>query len=531
LQPPPTRYARAGEVHIAYQCVGHGSRDVLFVPGFVSNVEDWWEEPSCVRFFERLASFSRVILFDKRGTGLSDRVAQMPTLEERADDILAVLDAAGSERAAIFGVSDGGALAALFAASHPERTSAVVLYGTIAAFISWFPSAEELGRFLRLVDDTWGTGASLARYAPSMAGDASFRQWWARHERFGGSPGGVKDLMRMSAEIDIRPVVSAVRVPALVLHRRDDAAVAVEAGRYLAEHVPGAQYVELPGADHLPWVGNAEAILAEIQEFLTGARPVEEPERVLAAVLAARISGAAPLALSLGDRRWLDLLDRFHGIARREIERFRARGVRLSSDSVLASFDGPGRAVRCAEAIGQAAAPLGLDVRAAVHMGEMERTGMTGLTAEIAGWIADLAGAGEVLVSSTVKDLVAGSSLSFDERGTYTLPGAAERWSVYALRGSALVQPIARQAASQLTPREREIATMVARGLTNRQIGQALVIAEGTAALHVKRILAKLGFSSRAQVAAWAVAQRLAPSANIQDWTAELSRPGDAPEP
>jgi class 3 adenylate cyclase len=321
----------------------------------------------------------------------------------------------------------------------------------------------------------------------------------------------------MSAEIDIRPVVSAVRVPALVLHRREDAAVAVEAGRYLAEHVPGAQYVELPGADHLPWVGNAEAILAEIQEFLTGARPVEEPERVLAAVLAARISGAAPLALSLGDRRWLDLLDRFHGIARREIERFRARGVRLSSDSVLASFDGPGRAVRCAEAIGQAAAPLGLDVRAAVHMGEMERTGMTGLTAEIAAWIADLAGAGEVLVSSTVKDLVAGSSLSFDERGTYTLPGAAERWSVYALRGSALVQPIARQAASQLTPREREIATMVARGLTNRQIGQALVIAEGTAALHVKRILAKLGFSSRAQVAAWAVAQRLAPSANIQD--------------
>ena len=321
----------------------------------------------------------------------------------------------------------------------------------------------------------------------------------------------------MSAEIDIRPVVSAVGVPALVLHRRDDAAVTVEAGRYLAQHVPGAQYVELPGADHLPWVGNAEAILAEIQEFLTGARPVEEPERVLTAVLASRISGAAPLALTLGDRRWLDLLDHFHVIARREIERFRAREVSLSGDSLLASFDGPGRAVRCAEAIGQAAAPLGLDVRAAVHMGEMERTGLTGITAEIAGWMADLDSAGEVLVSSTVKDLVAGSSLTLDERGTYTLPGTADRWNIYALRGSGPVQPMARQAASQLTPREREVAALLAGGLTNRQIGQALVIAEGTAALHVKRILAKLGFSSRAQVAAWAVAQHLASSVNIQN--------------
>ena len=338
MQPPRTRYARAGEVHIAYQVVGDGPRDLLFVPGFVSNVEDWWEEPSCVRFFERLASFARLILFDKRGTGLSDRVAQMPTLEERADDILAVLDAAGSEHAAILGVSDGGALAALFVASHPERTSAVVLYGTIAAFISWFPTAEELGRFLRPVDDTWGTGASLSRYAPSMAADASFREWWARHERLGGSPGAVKELMRMSAEVDIRPILPAMRAPALVLHRRDDSAVTVEAGRYLARHIPGAQYVELPGADHLPWVGGSEAILAEVQEFLTGSRPVEEPERVLATVLAARIPGAAPLALRLGDRRWLDLLERFRALSQREVVKRILAKLGFSSRAQVAAW-------------------------------------------------------------------------------------------------------------------------------------------------------------------------------------------------
>ncbi|HEY8693868.1 MAG TPA: alpha/beta fold hydrolase, partial [Chloroflexota bacterium] len=267
-------------------------------------------------------------------------------LEERADDIHAVLDAAGSSAAAIFGVSDGGALAALFAASRPERTSALVLYGTIAAFISWFPTAEELGRFLRLVDDTWGTGASLARYAPSMAADARFREWWARHERQGGSPGAVKELMRMSSEIDIRPVLPAIHVPALVLHRQNDAAVTVEAGRYLARHIPGAQYVELPGADHLPWVGNSEAILAEIEEFLTGTRPVAEPERVLAAVLVASIAGATPLALTLGDRRWLDLLERFRPLAHREFERFRGRALSFSGDGFVASFDGRCAALR-----------------------------------------------------------------------------------------------------------------------------------------------------------------------------------------
>ena len=488
------------------------------MPGFVSNVEDWWEEPSCVRFFERLASFSRLILFDKRGTGLSDRVAEMPTLEERADDIHAVLDAVDSPAAAIFGVSDGGALAALFAASRPERTSALVLYGTIAAFISWFPTAEELGRFLRLVDDTWGTGASLARYAPSMAADARFREWWARHERQGGSPGAVKELLRMSAEIDIRPVLPAIHVPALVLHRRDDAAVTVEAGRYLARHIRGAQYVELPGADHLPWVGNSEAILAEIEEFLTGTRPVAEPERVLAAVLVASIAGATPLALTLGDRRWLDLLERFWALARREIERFRGRELSASGDGFVASFDGPARAVRCAEAVSQALAPLGADIRAGLHTGEIELAGGAGVAVQIASWIAELAGAGEILVSNTVKDLVAGSGLRFEDRGMYTLKGTPDQWRLYALEraGYRLPQPAGRQTVSELTPREREVAAMVTRGLTNRQIANGLVISEGTAALHVKRILAKLGFTSRAQVAAWAVAQRLAPGAHIQ---------------
>jgi pimeloyl-ACP methyl ester carboxylesterase/class 3 adenylate cyclase/DNA-binding CsgD family transcriptional regulator len=517
VQPPRTRYATVGEIHIAYQTVGHGPLDVLFVPGFVSNVDDWWDEPTCVRFFEGLASFARVILFDKRGTGLSDQLARMPTLEQRAEDILAVLDAAGSQRAAVFGVSDGGALGALFAASHPDRTSSLVLYGTIAAFISWFPSPQEVNRFMRLVDDTWGTGASLSRYAPSMEADASFREWWARHERFGGSPGAVKELMRMSADVDIRPILPSIRVPVLVLHRRDDRAVTVDAGRYLARHISGAQYVELSGIDHLPWIGNSEAIVAEVQEFLTGARPQPEADRLLATVLAIRIRGAAPLVLRLGDRRWLDLLERFHALSQGEIQRFRGQELSLSGEALLASFDGPARAVRCAEAISQAVAALELDVQAGVHTGEIERASPAGITVEIASWMAELAGSGEILVSSTVKDLIAGSGLSFEERGLFTLPGAADQWRLYALRGASFVEPPARLVPSELTPREREIVGLVARGLTNRQIGEALVIAEGTAAMHVKRILAKLGFSSRTQVATWAVAHRLAArAANIQ---------------
>jgi pimeloyl-ACP methyl ester carboxylesterase len=263
------------------------------VPGFVSNVQDWWQEPTCVRFFDRLTSFTRLILFDKRGTGRSDRVVQTPTLEQRVDDIRAVLDAVGSPRAALLGISEGGALAAVFAATHPQRTSALILYATIAAFISWIPTPEELRHVLESIDRTWGTGASLPRYAPSMAGDERFRRWWARHEREGGSPGTVMDLMRMNSEIDIRPILPSVRVPTLVLHRVDDVAVDVESGRYLCRHIPGAQYVELPGRDHVPWVGNAEAILDEVEEFITGVRPAASVNDVLATILVADVAGAS----------------------------------------------------------------------------------------------------------------------------------------------------------------------------------------------------------------------------------------------
>ena len=325
---PETRYARSGDVHVAYQAVGGGPLDLVLVPGFVSHVEEWWEEPLCARFFERLASFSRLLLFDKRGTGLSDRVAAVPTLEQRMDDVRAVMEAAGSQRAAVLGISEGGAMSALFAATHPERTAALVLYGTFAAFSSWVPTPQQLEHFLRAIDETWGTGRSLPHFAPSVADDPRFRRWWARHERLGASPGAAMALMRMNSEIDVRPVLPAIRVPTLVLHRTGDVTVNVRAGREQAVLIPGARYVELPGVDHLPFVGDADTILDEIEEFLTGVRPAPASDRVLATVLFVDVVGSTERAARLGDRRWADLLAAFYGLVRRELGRFRGREVR-----------------------------------------------------------------------------------------------------------------------------------------------------------------------------------------------------------
>jgi class 3 adenylate cyclase/pimeloyl-ACP methyl ester carboxylesterase len=437
---PETRYAKSGDVHIAYQVVESGPTDLVLVPGFISHIEEWWEEPLSARFLERLASFSRLILFDKRGTGLSDREAGVPTLEQRMDDVRAVLAAAGSERAAVLGVSEGGAMSALFAATYPERTAALVLYGTFAEFCSWVPTPEHLEHFLHAIDEGWGTGRSLPHFAPSVADDSRFRRWWARYERLGASPGAAMALMRMNSEIDVRHVLPAIRVPTLVLHRTGDVTVDVEAGRYQAAHIPGATYVELPGVDHLPFVGDAEAVLDEIEEFLTGARPVAEPDRVLATVLFTDVVGSTELAARLGDRRWRDLLDAHHAAVRRQLARFRGREVKTVGDGFLATFDGPARAIRCADAIRASVRTLGLEVRAGLHTGEVELIGddVGGIAIHVGARVAALAGPGEVLVSSTVKDLVAGSGLRFEDRGTHRLKGVPEGWRLFAVeRGSA----------------------------------------------------------------------------------------------
>jgi pimeloyl-ACP methyl ester carboxylesterase/class 3 adenylate cyclase len=436
---PETRYAKSGDIHIAYQIVGCGPLNLVLVPGFISHIEWLWEAPACARYFSRLASFTRLILFDKRGTGLSDRVAQVPTLEQRMDDVRAVLDAAGAEQAVIMGVSEGGPMSVLFSATYPERTSALVLYGTFATFSSWVPTPEQLEHILEFIDNAWGSGASLPRFAPSMAHDERFREWWARHERLGASPGAAIALMRMNSGIDVRPVLPAVHVPTLVLHRRDDVTVDVNASRYIARQIPGAKYVELDGRDHIPWVGNADAVIEEIEEFLTGVRHAPEPNRVLATVLFIDIVGSTEKATALGDRRWRDELESYYGAVRRELAKFKGREVGTSGDGVLATFDGPARAIRCAGAIRDAVRRLGLEIRAGLHTGECEvmadGADVGGIAVHIGARVSAAASPGEVLVSSTVKDLVAGSGLRFQDRGTRSLRGAPGKWRLFAAVG------------------------------------------------------------------------------------------------
>jgi pimeloyl-ACP methyl ester carboxylesterase len=440
--PPETRYAKSGDVHIAYQIVGRGPLNLVFVPGFISHLDWLWEEPACARFFNRLASFARLILFDKRGTGLSDRTVQMPTLEQRMDDVRAVLDAAGVGRAAVIGVSEGGPMSVLFAATYPERTAALVLWGTFAEPSTWMPTPEHLDRILAFVDSAWGTGRSLPRVAPSVAEDERFRHWWARHERLGASPGAAMALIRMNSEIDVRPVLPVVHVPTLVLHRKDDVFIGASAGRYIAEHIRGAKFVELAGCDHIPWLGDADADLNEIEEFLTGVRHAPERDRVLATVLFIDMVKSTETAAALGDHRWRDQLESYYGLVRQELRRFSGREVNTAGDSVLATFDGPARAIRCGCAIRDAVRRLGIEVRAGVHTGECEimadGANVGGIAVHIGARVAEAARPSEVLVSSTVKDLVAGSGLRFESRGIRSLKGIPAKWRLFAAEEDAL---------------------------------------------------------------------------------------------
>jgi pimeloyl-ACP methyl ester carboxylesterase/DNA-binding SARP family transcriptional activator len=437
---PETRYAQSGQVNIAYQVVGEGPLDLVFVMGWVSHMDYFWEEPSFARFLRRLASFSRLILFDKRGTGLSDRVLtdELPTLEQRMEDVHAVMDAVGSERAALVGISEGGPLCTLFAATYPQRTAALVMLGCYARRI-WHPdypcgaSPESYQAFLEEIRTNWGGPVGLGVRAPSLIDDDRFRQWWATYLRMSASPGAALALTRMNGEIDVRHALPSVRVPTLIVHRTGDRSIPVEGSRYMAERIPGAKYVELAGDDHLPFVGNQDEILDEIEEFLTGMRHGPEPDRVLATVLFTDVVASTERAAELGDHRWRLLIEGHHAEVRRQLDRFRGVEVNTAGDAFLATFDGPARAIRYACAIRAAVGAVGLEARVGLHTGEVELMGddIGGIAVHIGSRVASKANAGEILVSSTVKDLVAGSGIEFDDRGVHELKGVPEKWHLY----------------------------------------------------------------------------------------------------
>lgn len=439
--PPEIRYAKSGDVSIAYEVVGDGPIDLVIAPGFVSHLEISWENPGIQRFAERLAQFARVITFDKRGTGMSDPVDDVPTLEDRMDDIRAVMDAAGSERAVLVGISEGATMCVLFAAAHPDRTIALVLYGgmarsTWAPDYPWAtPEAALMEALAEFTVPSWGTGDNLDTFAPSLADDPAMRQWWARMERFAASPSMMAKVFQMFLETDVRDALPLVHVPTLVLHRKGDRVVNIGAGRYLAEQIEGAKFVELEGRDHAGWAGDIESLIGEVEEFLTGARTAQDNDldRILATVMFVDLVGSTAKAAELGDQRWRGVLDSYYVVVRRSVARFRGREIKAIGDGFLCLFDGPARAIRAAHAIAAGVKELGLEVRAGLHTGECELIGddVGGIAVHIGARIVSNAEPSEVLVSSTVKDLVAGSGIEFVDRGAHTLKGVPGEWRLF----------------------------------------------------------------------------------------------------
>ena len=437
-----THYAKSEDVNVAYQVVGTGPRDLVYVPGWVSNIEVMWEEASMARLLRRLASFSRLVLFDKRGTGLSDPVPldQMPTLEERMDDVRAVMDAVDSESATLLGHSEGGNMCILFAATYPERTDGLILVSSYAKRIPsedypWAPSVEDRTAERDEIERTFGDPDALPAWiAPSRMHDEAFRSWVARYFRLSSSPRAAAHLLEMNTHIDTTHVLPSIQVPTLCIYRTADADVNVEEGRWIASQIPNARFVEIPGADHFLNASGADMILDEIEEFVTGYRTGPRPERALATVLFTDIVGSTTMAAEMGDHAWRELLDRHNATVRAEIERFRGRVIGTQGDGFLATFDGPARAIGAAHSIIEALNRLGIVVRSGLHTGEIEivDNDVAGLAVHIGARIAALARPGEVLVSRTVKDLVAGSSIEFEDRGVHSLKGVPDRWQVYA---------------------------------------------------------------------------------------------------
>ena len=437
---PEIRYVTAPDgASIAYTVAGDGPFDLLCIPGFVSHLELFWEAPGADRYFVRLASFSRLIMFDKRGQGLSDRPPTPPTLEESAGDARAVLDAVGSEKAAVYGVSEGGLMSILLAATNPERVTALTLYGTWARMIEGpgYPEGlplEQFERFIDLVKRDWGGPVALNVWAPGLVGNAPAERWWAKLLRQGTSPSGAAALIRLYTKIDVRDVLPTVTVPTLVVHRKGDRMVPISAARAIAAGIPGAKLVELPGDDHVP-VYDPDQIIDEVEEFLTGHRADREPDRMLATVMFTDIVDSTRRAAELGDRRWRDLIERHDQLMRRELERHRGREVKTIGDGFLATFDGPARGIRCATSIRETVRELGVEIRAGLHTGEVEVMGddIAGIAVNIGARVGAAAGPGEVLVSRTVTDLVAGSGIDFAERGVHTLKGVPGEWQLYAV--------------------------------------------------------------------------------------------------
>jgi class 3 adenylate cyclase len=434
------RYAKSGDLHIAYIVEGDGPIDLVWIPPWVSQVEYLWSEESLAQVMDRITRFSRVITFDRRGSGLSDPLSGAPTLEEQMDDVIAVMDAAGSERAAIAGTLEGGPMAALFAATYPERTEALVLYATFAR-ATWapdydwaWPAEERNARMAQLVEH-WGEGHVAGSVAPSRWSDPEFREWAGRLERLAASPSTIKRMFDLIGEFDVREVLPSIRVPTLVIHRRQDDFIKIEHSRYIAGRIPGARLVELEGVDNMFSVGDSEAVMGEIEEFLTGERQAREPDRTLATVLFTDICGSTERAAEMGDRGWRFMLERHDALFRRSLGRHRGREVKRTGDGFLATFDGPARAIRCASDVAEAVGSIGLQVRAGLHTGELEVMDgdLGGLAVHIAARVMGTAAPSEVLVSSTVKDLVVGSGIEFEDRGPHELRGVPGEWRLFAV--------------------------------------------------------------------------------------------------
>ncbi len=447
---PEVRYARSGEVHIAYQVLGEGDVDLVFVMGWLTNLETYWELPGYRRFMQRLAGFTRLILFDKRGMGLSDRT-MAGTLEERMDDVRAVMDAVGSERAVLLGVSEGAPLSMVFAATHPERTAGLIFVGGEVKEISeddWpfgQSTREEYEAMLEqtLTGDRWGR-VTRVWFAPSVENDPAAISWLSRLERSAASPAAAVAFMRLGSEIDVRHVAPSIHVPTLVLHSPSDTIVPYGQGRWLAEQIEGARFVELKGTDHVPWFDVADQVITEVRDFLTGFREAPEPENVLATVLFTDIVGSTDRARELGDTQWTALLEQHHATVRGVLNQYRGREIDTTGDGFLAVFDGPARGIRCAQGILEALGRIGIPARAGLHTGEVEMVGekIAGIAVHIGARVASVAEAGDVLVSSTVRDLVAGSGIDFEDRGLHELKGLDEPRRLFAVRnGTAGVGP------------------------------------------------------------------------------------------
>jgi class 3 adenylate cyclase len=440
MEAPDIKYVRADDgTSIAYAVVGDGPFDLLCIPGFVSHLELFWEAPGADHYFGRLSSFARLIMFDKRGQGLSDRPPGPPPLEQSAADARMVLDAAGSEKAAVYGISEGGPMSILLAATSPERVTALALYGTWARLVQGpdYPEGippAQFERFIAANRDNWGGPVALSLWAPSLLGDADAERWWARLLRQGISQSGAEALIRLYAEVDIRDVLPTIAVPTLVAHRTGDRMVPIEAARVLAAGIPGAKLVELPGDDHIP-VADPDQVIDEVEEFLTGHRAEREPDRMLATVMFTDIVDSTRRAAELGDKGWRQLLERHDQLMRRELERHRGREVKTIGDGFLATFDGPARGIRCATSAREAVRDLGIEIRAGLHTGEVEVMGddIAGIAVNIGARVGAAAGPGEVLVSRTVTDLVAGSGIGFADRGVHALKGVPGEWRLYAV--------------------------------------------------------------------------------------------------